>query len=205
MQNENYDPSTFSRALTGVWRPLPLQPHGGGVAVPLAPHSPRYRTHVSRKRSRSASRGGGSDMVLPPRQEPLQRVLLPLPPQLPLPLKSAAAGPAEGPGLKDRSCGPRQQGASANYPAHRSPSPRLGFYRLIFFTFFPGLSGWSNPFPRLTVVLEPKRLGFKCGMLHFLVTLYSCVTSGKRLYSEPHFINLLNGEHSVHSWDSCKD
>lgn len=153
----------------------------------LTPHSPRYRTHVSRKRSRSAPRGGGSDMVLPPRQEPLQPVLLLLQPQLPLSLRSAAAGPAEGPGLKDRSCGPCWQGASANYPAHRSPSPRLRFYRLIFFTFSLGLSGWRNSCPRLTVVLEPKRLGFKCGMLHFLVTFYSCVTSCKRLYSVTSF------------------
>lgn len=108
-----------------------------GVAVPLARSSPRYRTHVSRKRSRSGPREGGSDMVPPPGSQPLLQVL---PPRLPPALPFAAAGPAEGPGLKDRSCRPRQQGASANSPAHRSPSPWLGFYRLIFFTVFSGVA-----------------------------------------------------------------
>lgn len=125
--NEDCGPSPFSRPLAGVWRPLRLQPQGGGSPCPR-PYSPRYRTQVSRKRSRSAPRGGGSAMALLARPEPLQPVLLPVPPQLPLRLRAAAAGPAEGPGLKDTGRAvPASRERLQITPRTEAPLPGLGF------------------------------------------------------------------------------
>lgn len=135
-----------------VWGSLCPLPGAHPGTAPTCPGKGRARP----------PREGGSDMALPPRSQPLLQVL---PRRLPPALPFAAAGPAEGPGLKDRSCCPRQQGASANSPAHRSPSPWLGFYRLIFFTVFSGVERLAPSSSTIDCGVGAKERRFKYGML----------------------------------------
>lgn len=59
----------------------------------------------------------------------------------------------------------RHQGASANSPAHRSPSPWLGFYRLIFFTVFSGIERLAPSSSSTDCGGAAKQRRFKYGML----------------------------------------